>query len=296
MSGSATLTVGSTLRYAEDDGSTVELLVEGQWLSGGIKELDGDGVILATEGYSTLVRLAAISVVRVYAAGRAPLVTTPPTHETQVAADPTPIAAEAVDEDADDTRPVADGSQPDDAQPDDALPVDEDDEVEKLWLLHERVEPTPVPEVGDVTEWYHQQLEQLEVERPVADLDATWATFDEHEPEGELDDLAEPEPDDLAEPEAEGGQESEPAERLAEVRQLRAGSAAAETDEVDETTEPLDESAEDQIAEETPSAFDRVRTVETDDWRAMLVSLREEAGSREVVPVKRSGWRIGSPR
>ncbi|MEZ5192419.1 MAG: hypothetical protein R2734_07820 [Nocardioides sp.] len=34
MSSSATLTVGSTLRHAEDRKATVDLLVEGEWLKG----------------------------------------------------------------------------------------------------------------------------------------------------------------------------------------------------------------------------------------------------------------------
>lgn len=299
MSGSATLTVGSTLRYAEDDGSTVELLVEGQWLSGGIAALDGDGVMLTTDDSSTLVRLASISVVKVYAAGAAP--------QPAVTA-PAPVVAAPVEAPVE--SPAADSAlEPvTEATPERLDEVVDDASVEELWLLHHptadsspgkpKAPAEATVEIGDVTAWYHDQLEQLAVDTPTDELDAMWAAVDD---DTELEALLEDpsvEPD--ARDEAEVAEDDDDAP-LAEVRQLWAeprNDPAEATLAVDETEEAIEQAIDEALAASEPESpvFERVRTVETDDWRAMLVSLREEAGSREVVPAKRSGWRIGSSR
>ena len=60
------VTVGSTLGRAWDQNQDVDVLVEGQWISGRIAALDGMGV--AIDGYDFeryVVRLETVSVVRI---------------------------------------------------------------------------------------------------------------------------------------------------------------------------------------------------------------------------------------
>ncbi|MFT3874705.1 MAG: hypothetical protein QM714_18985 [Nocardioides sp.] len=64
MSGSNVYTVGSALRQAENDDLSVSLLVGGEWFSGAVAGLDGDGVMLSSVESDVLVRLTAISAVR----------------------------------------------------------------------------------------------------------------------------------------------------------------------------------------------------------------------------------------
>jgi|GEM_PF-4377233 len=64
MSNSTVFTIGSALRQAENDGSPVGLMVDGQWFAGAIGGLDGDGVLLEAEDGTVTIRLTAISVVR----------------------------------------------------------------------------------------------------------------------------------------------------------------------------------------------------------------------------------------
>jgi hypothetical protein len=62
---STIFTVGTALRRAETNHLPVEVLVHGQWLSGNVAGLDGQGVILSTHSEHSVVRLESISVVRV---------------------------------------------------------------------------------------------------------------------------------------------------------------------------------------------------------------------------------------
>jgi hypothetical protein len=66
MHGSSTMfTVGTALRRAEDNHLPVEVLVHGQWLSGNVAGLDGEGVVLSTHTEHSVVRLESISAVRI---------------------------------------------------------------------------------------------------------------------------------------------------------------------------------------------------------------------------------------
>jgi hypothetical protein len=62
---STIFTVGTALRRAESNHLPVEVLVHGQWLRGNVAGLDGQGVILSTHSEHSVVRLEAISAVRV---------------------------------------------------------------------------------------------------------------------------------------------------------------------------------------------------------------------------------------
>src|SRR3954452_21840089 len=66
MHASSTIfTIGTASRRAEDNHLSVEVLVNGQWLRGNIAGLDGEGLVLSTHGDHSVVRLCAISAVRI---------------------------------------------------------------------------------------------------------------------------------------------------------------------------------------------------------------------------------------
>lgn len=66
MHTSSTLfTVGTALRRAESNHLPVEVLVFGQWLRGNVAGLDGEGLVLSTHAEHSVVRLDAISAVRI---------------------------------------------------------------------------------------------------------------------------------------------------------------------------------------------------------------------------------------
>ena len=66
MHGSSTIfTIGTALRRAEDNSLPVEVLVHGQWLRGNVAGVDAQGVILSTHSEHAIVRLEAISAVRI---------------------------------------------------------------------------------------------------------------------------------------------------------------------------------------------------------------------------------------
>ena len=74
VQGSGQFTVGSSLSRAESSGQEVDVLVEGQWLSGVVMGLDALGVVLVQEGsLPWTIRLDKVSVVRVRAAAEAPM-------------------------------------------------------------------------------------------------------------------------------------------------------------------------------------------------------------------------------
>jgi sRNA-binding regulator protein Hfq len=77
MSSSMLYTIGTALNHARDNGLEVSLLVEGQWVSGLVAAVDGFGVLLATEGDHAVVRVEAVSAVRI--AGAVP-------HRTEIPA------------------------------------------------------------------------------------------------------------------------------------------------------------------------------------------------------------------
>ena len=69
MSDSTLYTIGTALGRAKDQGLTVQVLVEGQWLDGRVAATDGHGLVLAAEGFEqSVIRMQSISAVRVFSA------------------------------------------------------------------------------------------------------------------------------------------------------------------------------------------------------------------------------------
>ena len=67
MSDSTLYTIGTALGRAKDQGLTVQVLVEGQWLDGRVAATDGHGLVLAAEGFEqSVIRMQSISAVRVF--------------------------------------------------------------------------------------------------------------------------------------------------------------------------------------------------------------------------------------
>ena len=65
-SSSMLYTIGTALDRAQQDGHSVDLLVEGQWLGGLVVACDGHGVVLESVDHDhSIVRLEVISAVRV---------------------------------------------------------------------------------------------------------------------------------------------------------------------------------------------------------------------------------------
>lgn len=66
MTNSTLYTVGTVLNHAHDHGLEVEVLVEGQWLSGVVAGVDGFGVVLAADAdQHAVVRIEAVSAVKI---------------------------------------------------------------------------------------------------------------------------------------------------------------------------------------------------------------------------------------
>ena len=75
-SDSVLYTIGTALNRASDSGVPVQVLVEGQWLTGRVAAVDGHGVVLhSEEAEHSVVRTSSISAVRVFspAPSRSPL-------------------------------------------------------------------------------------------------------------------------------------------------------------------------------------------------------------------------------
>ncbi len=73
MTGSMLYTIGTALNLAQSYGALFEVLVEGHWLSGRVASLDGQGVVLATDGHGhSIVRIEKIAAVNVRTAAAAP--------------------------------------------------------------------------------------------------------------------------------------------------------------------------------------------------------------------------------
>lgn len=63
---STILTVGTALRRAQDGGVQVHVLVGGFWMTGDVLGLDGEGAVLQTaEGDTIVLRIQAVTAVRV---------------------------------------------------------------------------------------------------------------------------------------------------------------------------------------------------------------------------------------
>jgi hypothetical protein len=65
MQVSLILTIGSALTRAEQDGTEVDVLVQGEWFRGHVRGRDGHGVVLDDgEGHDLILRLDQIAVLR----------------------------------------------------------------------------------------------------------------------------------------------------------------------------------------------------------------------------------------
>lgn len=87
MTGSIIYTVGTALNRAHDNDVPVQVLVEGQWLTGDVVAVDGHGLVLQSDALEhAVVRIDSVSAVRVFA--EAP-------HRTPIQAGATPMPAGA---------------------------------------------------------------------------------------------------------------------------------------------------------------------------------------------------------
>jgi sRNA-binding regulator protein Hfq len=76
MSDSTIYTIGTALNRAHDNDIPVQLLVEGQWMTGKVVAVDGHGVVLQSDELEhAVVRMDAVSAVRIFTAapGRMPI-------------------------------------------------------------------------------------------------------------------------------------------------------------------------------------------------------------------------------
>jgi hypothetical protein len=61
-------TIGTALNRAQDNDATVQVLVEGQWLTGSVVAVDGHGVVLqTTELEHAVIRMGSVAAVRIFA-------------------------------------------------------------------------------------------------------------------------------------------------------------------------------------------------------------------------------------
>lgn len=73
MTGSTLYTMGTALNLARANGATVEVLVEGHWLSGRVASIDSHGVVLTTDGMGhSIVRVDKITAVNLKTAATSP--------------------------------------------------------------------------------------------------------------------------------------------------------------------------------------------------------------------------------
>ena len=67
-SDSVLYTIGTALNRAHDNNVAVQILVEGQWLTGHVAAVDGHGVVLhSDEAEHAVIRMGSVSAVRVCA-------------------------------------------------------------------------------------------------------------------------------------------------------------------------------------------------------------------------------------
>jgi len=68
MSGSIIYTVGTALNRAHDNDVPVQVLVEGQWLTGDVLAVDGHGLVLQSDPLEhAVIRIDSVAAVRVFA-------------------------------------------------------------------------------------------------------------------------------------------------------------------------------------------------------------------------------------
>ena len=67
MTGSVIYTVGTALNRAHDNGVPVQVLVEGQWLTGDVVAVDGHGLVLQSDALEhCVIRIGSVTAVRVF--------------------------------------------------------------------------------------------------------------------------------------------------------------------------------------------------------------------------------------
>lgn len=67
MNGSIIYTVGTALNRAHDSDVPVQVLVEGQWLTGNVVAVDGHGLVLQSDSLEhAVVRIERVAAVRVF--------------------------------------------------------------------------------------------------------------------------------------------------------------------------------------------------------------------------------------
>jgi hypothetical protein len=82
MHSSTIFTIGTALRRAAEADMPVEILIEGHWLRGVVAGVDGHGLVLTTHAEHAVIRLEAISAVRIPESLTAATETTTATQET----------------------------------------------------------------------------------------------------------------------------------------------------------------------------------------------------------------------
>lgn len=84
MSDSVIYTIGTALNRARDNDVPVQVLVDGQWLTGNVAAVDGHGLVLQSDGLEhAVVRIGSVSAVRVFS---------PPPNRVEVTAAPYAMA------------------------------------------------------------------------------------------------------------------------------------------------------------------------------------------------------------
>jgi hypothetical protein len=289
MSNSTVFTIGSALRQAENDGVPVKLMVDGEWFDGEVAGLDGDGVLLESPDGEVVVRLTSISVVRLLRMAQeeqaAPVAPAP---ASVAAPAPTPVAAPAASRFADVVRISGFAETPE--PPADVRPGPVGIVAAQLAAV-----ATPVDEFDglpdDVTEAERAAL--AERRALLAGLTQSNVDHDDHVDEVvDVEDEPESSPTLHLQPVSDEPEQIEPElvePELVEPELVEPEQAYDEPEPVEEPEVHHEVDAEPTLEESPVMAS----TTQSDDWRAMLVSLRQEAQDAPHEPEKRrSPWRI----
>ena len=315
MSSSQIFTIGTALRRAEDNGIPVEVLVQGQWLSGSVAGLDGDGLVLLTpEQIQCVVRNADISVVR--------LMARLPQDEAPVQPHATPYERVVRDTPAGHDRDRTREEAPAWAMPaGEADPLTEleydDDEVfaldgghDEVLVLHATADEGPLeleapvlvsdePAEDAADDGFEAEADvEAEPEAPAEDLgafeveaeDLAEDLADEQEAEQEAEEertvFALPAPGASHEPPVEATEdaqvEAEAQADLDEVEPVEDFETVAEVAFVDEVDAVDETDTQETPAEEEPAPAGSATTGE--EWRDMLIALRAEAPAVAATP------------
>ncbi|MFN8194386.1 MAG: hypothetical protein U0R80_08900 [Nocardioidaceae bacterium] len=312
MSNSTVYTIGSALRQAENDDVPVRLMVGGQWFDGAVTGLDGDGVLLDSETGEVVIRLTSIDVVQLM-------------RQAQRAQAPQPIAVPQVElpRVADVVR-LSNFFEAAPTAPTEA-PVEVPAELALEQALENALEEAPdvtsdefgavfaaalagaLAEAPSPAEIVAEELEDepvAELPRPAGVVAAQLAavTWNMEDFDGLPDDVTEAERSALAQrrallaAQAATALEPEPVEVPVSDSLPNAEPELVIVDhEPEALAAPMPEegtpadSLELHLDEEAPAI---ASSTQSDDWRAMLVSLRQQAQEMPQEPEKRRSWRI----